>query len=115
MDRNRLEREARIALIGALSRSQSAIASILESVGDMARHDAALAVSIRRNMKSLAVMQRTLSEMVQAMERHPAQRSAGKPAAKPWLNRCTALPDGSGEPTERKGGIRSGRSSRQKE
>ncbi|QHW33412.1 hypothetical protein GZH47_23195 [Paenibacillus rhizovicinus] len=111
MDRKRLEREARIALIGALSRSQTAVARILESVGDMARNDPGMAMSIQRNMKSLAAMQQTLSEMVRAMERHPAQRRAGKPASKPWLN-LQATTGGSNKPPERKGGNRSGRSSR---
>ncbi|QHT62609.1 hypothetical protein GXP70_23255 [Paenibacillus lycopersici] len=91
MDRNRLEREARIALLGALSRSQTAVARILESVGDMARIDPGLAMSIRRNLKSLAAMQHSLNGMVRAMERRPAQRRTGKPtvnpAAKPWLSR----------------------------
>lgn len=115
MDRNRLEREARIALIGALSRSQTAVARILESVGDMAHNDSGMAMSIQRNMKSLAAMQQTLSEMVRVMERHPAKRRSGRPAAKPWLNRCAASPGVSGEPPERKGGNRSGRSSRKSE
>ncbi|MBO7744757.1 hypothetical protein I8J29_11150 [Paenibacillus sp. MWE-103] len=115
MDRDRLEREARIALIGALSRSQTAVARILESVGDMTRHDPAMAMSIRRNLKSLAVMQRTLSEMVRAMERRPARPASGRSAAKPWLTRGAALPGGAGEPPKRKGGNRSGRTSRQNE
>ncbi|MBM7566716.1 hypothetical protein [Paenibacillus sacheonensis] len=115
MDRNRLEREARTALIGALARSQTAVARILESVADMARNDPGMAMSIKRNMNSLAAMQQTLSEMVRAMERHPARRSTGKPAGRPWLNRGAALPGGSKEPPERKGGNRSGRSSRKDE
>lgn len=74
------EREARTALIAALARSQFAVARILECVGDMARHDPGMAASLKRNYKSLAALQRSLTGAVKTLERHPAKRKRGTTA-----------------------------------
>ncbi|WP_219838445.1 hypothetical protein [Paenibacillus sp. R14(2021)] len=102
------EREARIALLNALSRSQQAVARILDSVADTAHYAPGMAQSIAGNMKSIAAMQQSLTAMVRTLEHRPGKRRTGSAAAKPWLNSCTTMQAGKRAAAAPKGGNRSG-------
>ncbi|MBP3962010.1 hypothetical protein [Paenibacillus lignilyticus] len=81
------EREVRIELLASLSRSQQAVARILNSVAAEAERAPGLAEAIQRNMKRLEAMQLTLTTMVSAMESSQSQRRCRvSRSAKPWLS-----------------------------
>ncbi|REE86226.1 hypothetical protein A8990_111123 [Paenibacillus taihuensis] len=94
MNWNEKEREVRLELIASLTRSQRAIARILESIADSAQHSPGLADVISRNMKSLAALQQTLTAMSMAAAEPARGQLASKPCkpaskrvpAKPWFS-----------------------------
>ncbi|SFS50808.1 hypothetical protein [Paenibacillus sp. BC26] len=97
------EREVRIELLASLSRSQQAVARILNSVAAEAERAPGLAEAIQRNMKRLEAMQLTLTTMVSAMESSQSQRrSRANRSAMPWLSAVVQV--GSHPIREGKGG-----------
>ncbi|AZN42786.1 hypothetical protein [Paenibacillus albus] len=63
MNWNEKERQIRLELIASLTRSQQAVARILESIADSAQHSSGLAEVMSSNMKSLADLQQTFRAM----------------------------------------------------
>ncbi|WP_308635566.1 hypothetical protein [Paenibacillus silvisoli] len=89
---SRKELEVRMELLAALSRSQQAVARILNSVADEAQRAPGLAHEIRRNMTRLEAMQHTLTAMTIAMERSQRQRRRGAARpSEPWLHAAAAI------------------------
>ncbi|SEN75654.1 hypothetical protein [Paenibacillus sp. OV219] len=93
MNWNEKERQIRLELIASLTRSQQAVARILESIADSAQQSPGLAEVISSNMKSLADLQQTFKAMSQvAAEPDRAPRaSKRRPACKrvpagPWFS-----------------------------
>ncbi|MGM0882634.1 MAG: hypothetical protein ACQEXQ_16525 [Bacillota bacterium] len=77
-------REAQIAFIASLAKSQEALARILDSVADVADCSPDTAKLLRDNVRSLTSMQETIAEAVTSLAWRRRSKRRGKPA-KPWL------------------------------
>lgn len=88
MDSEKLEREARTALLASLARSLQALARVLESIADIGEYSPETAKLLRDNMHSLTAMQKSITELIAGLDkRKRARRSArpGEPWLQPWL------------------------------
>lgn len=95
MNWNEKEREVRLQLIASLTRSQQAVARILESIADSAQHSPGLAEVLSSNMKSLAALQQTLTVMSMAAAEPAHRQHIANPKPKPHRparNRVPAKP-----------------------
>lgn len=77
-------REARIAFLASLAKSQEALARILNSVAEVADCSPDTAKLLRDNVRSLTSMQETIAEAVTSLAWRRRIKRRGKPA-KPWL------------------------------
>ncbi|WP_139995433.1 hypothetical protein [Paenibacillus paridis] len=84
MDSRITEREAKIAILASLARSQQALARILESVADVVDCSSEGARLLRDNVSSLTAMQETIAEAATCLYWRRRVRYKGKPSH-PWL------------------------------
>ncbi|WP_373229484.1 hypothetical protein [Cohnella sp.] len=83
MDRLQREWEIKLQLMGAISRSQEALAKILESVADVTQATGVSSASLHEHVRVLTGMQSALLRAVYGTSWRPPVR--GKPAS-PWLS-----------------------------
>lgn len=79
------EREARVAFLSSLARSQHALARIMESIADVSDSSQSTAKLLRDNVRSLTDLQETIAEAVTSLAWHRRVKRKGKPT-KPWLH-----------------------------
>ncbi|WP_138496613.1 hypothetical protein [Paenibacillus pinistramenti] len=77
------EREAKLELILSISRSQNAIARILDSMADVSYYSEDTARSLAEQARQMARYQQAMASMLTGITLHP--QYTGIPAA-PWIN-----------------------------
>jgi hypothetical protein len=88
MNRLQHEWEIKLQLLGAITRSQQALASILESVADVSGATGVSPSTLHEHVRVLTGMQGALLRVVAGKSWRPPTQ--GKPAG-PWLSRSIRL------------------------
>ncbi|SMF89508.1 hypothetical protein SAMN05661091_4673 [Paenibacillus uliginis N3/975] len=82
------EREAKVAMISSIARSQDALAGILENIAEITAHSDVTARKLAENIRLLNAYQSVMAEMLTGIRLNRSK--LGKPAS-PWLKpECSA-------------------------
>lgn len=76
------EREAKVAVISSIARSQEALAGILENIAEITAHSDVIARKLAENIRLLNGYQSVMAEMLTGIRLNRSK--SGKPTS-PWL------------------------------